>query len=379
MKVALLTTDNREQLKQYDKQVPFFGTAPEALIKGFQQIGSQIELHVISCSKQQMKSPRKLAENVWFHQPIVPHIGWGRSLFLGCALAVRRLLHEIKPDIVHGQGTERDCAISAICSGYTNILTIHGIMNAVARSHGSTTFSYYGMASALERIAVRRTSGVVCNSTYTESQIAPFARRTWRIPNAIRPAFLKLPMTNIPRSRRIVVLGAIIQYKQSLEILRMWAELNHQTTDVEMVFIGSCGDEGYGSEFKKLLKDPSLQGRASHIPWLECDQLVQYLDSSRGMVHFPTEESFGLAVAEGLVRNLKLFAARTGGVPDVAAGCQGVDFFSSNDWTGLSKKLVEWINEGMPHSKNDHLISTIFSPRSIAEKHLNIYQNLVPS
>ena len=35
MKIALLTTDNRQPYRQYDRPEPCFGTAPEALLQGF--------------------------------------------------------------------------------------------------------------------------------------------------------------------------------------------------------------------------------------------------------------------------------------------------------------------------------------------------------
>ena len=47
-----------------------------------------------------------------------PKIGWLRTLYQGCVRATRRKLREIQPDIVHGQGTERDCAIGAVLSGF---------------------------------------------------------------------------------------------------------------------------------------------------------------------------------------------------------------------------------------------------------------------
>ena len=57
----------------------------------------------------------------------------------GCARCIRvasarcgKSCSEIRPDIVHGQGTERDSALGAIFSGFPNVLTIHGNMRAVA-------------------------------------------------------------------------------------------------------------------------------------------------------------------------------------------------------------------------------------------------------
>src|SRR5690349_18814317 len=116
MKVVQLTTDNRSPFKEFHKIRPWFGPAPEALIAGFEQV-PEIELHIVSCIRQPVESPVKLADNIWFHSLHVPKLGWMRTLYQGCIRATRRKVQEIQPDIVHGQGTELDCAISAVFSG----------------------------------------------------------------------------------------------------------------------------------------------------------------------------------------------------------------------------------------------------------------------
>ena len=113
MRIVQITTDNRNQFANYSLLDPYFGTAPTGLFDGFREI-PDVEIHVVSCASMRMNVPIKLAENTWFHQPYVPKVGWGRSLFLGCALSARRLIKSLKPDIVHGQGTERNCAMAAV-------------------------------------------------------------------------------------------------------------------------------------------------------------------------------------------------------------------------------------------------------------------------
>lgn len=375
MKIAFLTTDNREHLKHYDKPEPVFGPAPSAVLEGLARFPKDIEVHVISCTRKKMNSPAKLAENIWFHQPLVPAAGWGRTFFLGCAWAVRGILRDIKPDLVHGQGTEKDCSISAVFSGYPNLLTIHGIMQAVALSKSAPLFSYYGMVSVLERIAVKLSGGVICNSAYTEGWIAPNARTTWRVPNCIRETFLTPPKQR-KRDKVIVVIGTVIEYKQSVEILRMWAAMKDKAAGFQLVFIGGCGHTEYCEEFRRLVNDPSMDDRARHLGWMESGEVAEFLNSASGMIHFPTEESFGLVVAEGLSRNLKLFAARTGGVPDVAEGCEGVEFFAHDDWAGLSGHIAAWISAGAPVPETYHVIAKRFSPAEVARQHLKIYKEL---
>ena len=115
MRLAILTTDNREHLRDYELPEPQFGPAIEAVIQGLAgQPG--LEVHVVSCTQRPMKSPEKIADNTWFHLLDVPKFGWLRTGYQGCIRAIRRKLRELGPDIVHGQGTERECALGAVFS-----------------------------------------------------------------------------------------------------------------------------------------------------------------------------------------------------------------------------------------------------------------------
>src|SRR6185369_4143058 len=156
MKIVQLTTDAREHYKDYGNPRPFFGTAPEALLQGFAaQPG--VEVHVVACVRRFMPTPVQLADNIWHHTLVVPKWGWMSTLYHGCIRAVRRKLRELAPDIVHGQGTERDCALAAVRSGYPNVTTIHGNMAEMARKSGAKAGSFHWLTGKLENYALKRT------------------------------------------------------------------------------------------------------------------------------------------------------------------------------------------------------------------------------
>src|SRR5262245_59053932 len=98
MKVAFLTTDNREPFKDYHATAPYFGPAPEALLQGLAK-RSDLEVHIVSCIRRDVSSPQQLAPNLFFHSVHVPKYGWMRTAYQGCIRAVRRKLREIQPDI----------------------------------------------------------------------------------------------------------------------------------------------------------------------------------------------------------------------------------------------------------------------------------------
>src|SRR5436309_1348042 len=101
MKIAILTTDSREQFKDYSNPAAYFGTAVEALLQGLARL-REVEVHVVSCARRAMRSQEKLADNVWFHGLHVPKIGWIRTGYQGCIRAVRQQLRQIRPALVHG-------------------------------------------------------------------------------------------------------------------------------------------------------------------------------------------------------------------------------------------------------------------------------------
>lgn len=196
LKVGILTTDNRFHFKEYDRPKPSFGTAVEALFQGFSHFHSELEIHVISATQEPLVSPAQLAPNIHYHSLLVPKIGWLRTAYQGCIRAARAKVRELNLDLVHGQGTERDCAMEAVFSGRPNLLTLHGNMRAVARAIGAPRLSYHWFQAWLESFALRRTGAVFCNSSYTEEQVRPLNPRVISMPNPVREIFFFTPLAS---------------------------------------------------------------------------------------------------------------------------------------------------------------------------------------
>ena len=381
MKIAILTTDNRQHYHEYGKSAPCFGTAPEALLQGFARL-PEIEVHVISCAQQPMvSSPEKLAENIFFHSLHVPKIGWLRTLYQGCVRATKKKLCEIQPDVVHGQGTERDCALGAIFSGFPNVVTIHGNMAELARLFPAHIGSYGWLAARLENFALRRTAGVFCNSAYTESLVRPRAKKIWRVPNALRREFFETSPDVFPAPRKCVLLnvGAISERKRQLEILDAAQKLRRQNVKFEIHFIGRPSpSDAYTAEFLKRIKSLQAEGWVRHSGEMPTDELIRHFNSAAALVHFPSEEAFGLVVAEALARGLKFFGARLGGIEDIASDADGAELFGADDWDGLAEAIAGWIKNGNPLAPVAAAqMRAKYHPLIIAQRHLEIYREVL--
>jgi glycosyltransferase involved in cell wall biosynthesis len=378
MRVAILTTDNREHHRKYELAAPYFGPAIEALLQGMSQ-RADLEVHVISCTQQPMRAPEKLAANTFFHLLHVPKIGWLRTGYQGCIRAIRRKLREIKPDIVHGQGTERECALAAVFSGFPNIITLHGIMMQVAPAINARPGSYYWLAAMLERFALPRTLGVFCNSTYTESTVRSRARRTWLVPNALRQQFFDASVGLRSKSAQPILLnvGTVAPYKRQLALLHLAEELHREGHSFQMRFVGTAeGRSDYVQDFlRRVEKDRAF---ALHINPKSAEDLIAEYDNASGLIHVPSEEAFGLVVAEALARNLKFFGTRIGGLTDIAANIEGAELFELPDRQGLRAAIANWLKAGSAKPISAASAMRLrYSPDVIAAQHLEIYRELI--
>jgi glycosyltransferase involved in cell wall biosynthesis len=380
LKIAFLTTDNREHHRRYDLAEPYFGTAPKALLQGFAEIPG-LEVHVVSCTQRPLTSPEKLADNIWFQSLLVPKIGWLRTGYQGCIRATRKFLRKLQPDLVHGQGTERDCAISAVFSGFPNVITLHGIMQEQARLLGARPATFYWMAKQLERFTVPRTLGVFCNSAYTESIVQPLARRTWRVPNALRREFFETPLPAATSARKPILLnvGVVGLRKRQLDLLELAEQLHREGHAFELQFIGTAhARDKYGAAFLGRIKAAERDGFARYVGTKSLHDLIATFDAASALVHVPSEEAFGLAVAEALARNLKVFATNLGGIRDIASGIDGADLFELDDRQSLVSAIADWLRHRCPQPRTAAAeMRARYHPEVIARQHLDIYQEVL--
>jgi glycosyltransferase involved in cell wall biosynthesis len=375
MKVALLTTEGREHFKRYEEHTPWFGTAPQALLEGFKTMPKEIEVHVISClQKTPISSSEKLADNIYYHGLHVPNIGWMKTGYQGCIRTVRRKLREIQPDIVHGQGTERDCAMCAVYSGYPNVLTIHGNIRLVAKVLGAKPFTYYWFASILERHCLRRTYGVVAISSYTASNISSYARRLWLLPNAVHPSFFTVRRRpDLPP--RILCPANIGTRKNQLGLIKSLDAFAKETS-FRLIFAGGGSDaDPYFQKFKNMIRQRDW---CEYRGPLDRAALQNEMALASVGVLPSFEENCPMVVLEAAACGLPFAASRVGGIPDlIEHGVTGLLFDPSSHEdmrTAISRMLSEekLRQELAENARQDCKVR--FAPESVAREHVNIYK-----
>ncbi len=375
MKIALLTTDSREHFKDYANPQPYFGTAPEALLEGLAQL-LETEIDVICCVRQPMISPERLAPNIRYHALVVPPLGWMKTGYQGCIRAVRRKLAELQPDVVHGQGTERDCALTAVFSGFPNVVTIHGNMRLIAQLHGARPFSYAWLNARLEAFTLPRTQGVVCITRYTQDAVRSLARRTWLLPNAVDGRFFNAERAPaVPPL--ILCVGLVCPRKNQNRFIRALDELAAQRA-LRVRFLGHVEETAYGAEFRELLR---TRPWCEHAGFADRDRLRTHF-AAAALVALPSlEDNCPMVVLEAMAAGVPVVAARVGGVPDLIREAETGLFCDPLDGDSMAAAVARLLDEPQRTAEMTARAQVEarerFHPREIARQHLAIYREVL--
>jgi glycosyltransferase involved in cell wall biosynthesis len=308
----------------------------------------------------------------------VPKVGWMRTLFQGCIRATRKKIQEIRPDIVHGQGTEADCSLGAVFSGFPNVLTLHGNMRAVAHINGDGPFSYNWMAARLERFVLPRTNGVVCITNYTRRAVVRVTPQTWVIPNAVDITFFDLqakPDLSVPPIGLCV--GTICGYKNQNMLVRALDPLV-SGTKFKIVFAGGITRGIYGEEFHRLIRERPW---CEHVGFLNREQLKTSFRSAAFLVLPTLEDNCPMVVLEAMAAGVPVVASNVGGVPDLI----------EHEVSGLlcNPERPETFRTTIARFLDDRELALRiaikakaraqrrFHPQIIAQQHLGIYQDIL--
>lgn len=376
LRIAIITTDARHWMGHTSELSPNFGTAVRGLLQGFDQI-SGVEIHVISASPSRLCSPIMLSDSISFYHVYVPKWGWGKTLFGGVVRAVRKKLQRIQPDLVHGQGTERDCAMVAVGSGFPNVLTLHGNMQVHAKRPENRGNLYYRLAAFLEKRCLRKTDGVVAISNYTKDLVAAYCDRTWLLPNAVDPRFFEIvnQAQGIPR---FLVVGSIDVRKNPIGLIEACAGLLKDKR-CRISFAGSGNPAcAYFQEFQRLAAElPGIEV----MGFLDRESLATQFAEATALVLPTFEDNCPMVVLEAMAAGLPVLASRVGGIPDlIQHGHDGLMFDPTepSEITPLIERIVaDAALRQMLGSNARETALARFHPKVIAEAHLQIYEEVL--
>jgi glycosyltransferase involved in cell wall biosynthesis len=166
-------------------------------------------------------------------------------------------------------------------------------------------------------------------------------------------------------------------------LLALLESLREEGLQFDFLFVGlSSPNLSYAVEFNTRLEQANRKhGGFEHITRLDDASFCGLFDRAAAMIHFSSEESFGLTFAEAIARGLYLFASDVGAIRDIARGVERVQIFGLNDWEGLKCAVRRWLVSGgdklpRPASPSVEFVQR-YHPKCVAQRHLEIYREVL--
>jgi glycosyltransferase involved in cell wall biosynthesis len=368
----MILADERDVQFQYALPEPYFGPAPSALLEGLKQC-PEIELHIISCVRQSVRVPERLAENTFFHTVQVSRWAYLRTAYLPCILKIRKKLRTVRPDIVHGQGTERYQGLAAAYSGFPSIITIHGNIRQIVKQFGGSPFFFHWLSARLEPLAIRKTAGILCLSRYAQEQVQALARRTWLLPNAVAGAFFNV-MPAPAREPTLLCIANVDRRKNQNALIRALDPIA-LSSGLRLVFLGRLSQTTeYGAEFVSLVSERPW---CSYAGFKAGDDLRAQLRAGHMLVLPTLEDNCPMVVIEAMAAGLPVAASRVGGIPDLIAQDVNGLLFDPNDGEAIRTAVLRLLRDpaaaqALAVRAKNHA-SERYTPIEIARRHIAIY------
>jgi glycosyltransferase involved in cell wall biosynthesis len=143
-----------------------------------------------------------------------------------------------------------------------------------------------------------------------------------------------------PCAEILIGVGRLVEQKQPLEFLQIFAELSAKRPNLVAIWVG---DGVLRSQLEERIAELGLAERFTITGW--SDDVRRYLRAADVVVSTASYESFGYVVAESIAMGTPVVATRVGGVSDVLAECLTECTYSLSDEKSAHQLIESFLDD----------------------------------
>lgn len=384
IRIAMLVLDANDASgmshRDQSRCSPVLHPAVQNLLDGLQSFGNEVQIEVWYGKREPLPKETR-SEGSLHYRPVpyrslpIPGMGGG---YAGRTLALLQALLHSDADLIHAQGTERECGLVAALLRKPSLLTLHGNFREIAATLGSRPLSNFWTCAQIERAILPRFSAIHALSSHTQASVKPFAKAIRIIPNAVSDDFFNV--TPAPTQHpNIHHVAGVTEWKNPLGLIAAGDALQQHFADTQIHFHGYCNpDHPYGAAFMTAIGNRSwchYHGVSSS------SQLAEHLRLATCSALPSIQENFGLAAAESMAAAVPVVASSVGGLVDVVQDGTTGFRYDPTDPKGLCNALINIhqnpsLRQRMSVGARAHA-EQHFRKEIVAEAHLNLYQDIL--
>jgi glycosyltransferase involved in cell wall biosynthesis len=306
--------------------------------------------------------------------------------FAWTAMAARRFLREIQPDLIHGIGTEHIWATVAVGSKSPHVITIHGILNKFNECTQPGMFSRDRYFAYWERRAIQEARQIICISPYVREMLAEFGARsrTYSVENPVNDRFYST-VSQPEKSRRIVFVGDTGKRKGLITLIQALGKLKSagRFSNWHLDIVGPSVPGAYHESVMASIQQFGLQSQVTFSGVRLPDAMAEMYAGSSIFVLPSGQETAPMSIGEAMACGLPVIATRIAGVPHMVAHEKSGYLVEVNDADGLAESLSRLIDDpGLRHKmgrEGANIAAARWRPEEIAHQTVCVYQDILGS
>ena len=300
------------------------------LPKAFSKIQA-LEMHWITLSDQVEKEMTFSADGALFHVLPTSKQGRASSFFVQDRRRIKECINKVRPDVVHGWGTEDVYALAAVTSGYPHLISMQGILSALILKSWMHPREYF--QAILELYCLRKAQVV---TTESEWGAAVVRRRRGNKPMevveyGVRKTFFSAQWEPAAENNLTIFVGTIRTGKGIQDLVEAFRD--PALSGSELVVVG--GVEGKWA--KKLQKSAP-----ANVRWLgrkTAEETAQYMAKAWCLALPTRADTSPNVVKEARVIGLPVITTRNGGQASYVEDGEDGYFVECGNVMDLAQKL----------------------------------------
>jgi len=340
------------------------------LAEGFSGHLDEFEFHWITLSDA-LSEPRQVM-HLGQHVHLLPKAARGRaaSLYRQDMKAIRDLIGDIQPDLVHGWGTEDVYGWAAVRLHPNHIVSMQGILTYYIRRNRYPLRFY--LQAALEAWVLARARLVTVESRWGRRQLVPFRfeKPVECVEYGVNSRWFEATWNPDPERPAAIFVGGVNPRKGVQDLVGAFSspELKH----AECWIVGD-GDPG----FTESLKAKS----SSNIKWLgrkPMEETIALMEKAWCLVLPTRADTSPNVIKEARVLGLPVITTRDGGQSDYIHDGENGFLVRPGDIPGLVSAIKETtssLNTARKRGAEHHINQkNHFHPERTGKLFLNLYQ-----
>jgi glycosyltransferase involved in cell wall biosynthesis len=259
----------------------------------------------------------------------------------------RKLVAELKPDVVHGQEIGWFGDIAVRCSP-NSVVTVHGMVHVESRLSAASSFRDKLRVKPIDmlvRRVARRAKVVISISNYDAEELAGLIRGTrFSIANPTAAEFFALAPSG-PTEPRLMFAGVLRPLKNPLGLVNAFAQVRSAVPEARLAMLGSQPDPGYAQTIRDRVAALGLADNVDIVDLVDNERLRREITAARAVVLFSRQENSPTIISQAMAAGKPVVASRVGGVPEMVHDGETGFLVESGDESALADRLLTLLKD----------------------------------